>query len=375
MQNDHRYQKVAVKIWQDEKFVGLSHAARYLFLYALTNQHKNIIGVYSCPVGYMMIDTGMEAEAFNAAFSELLKCGLLEYCPASCVLWIKNHLKYNSLYGPKQQQAAINVLNALPKSAILRRFSEWLNGESLYPGLSEAVDKMMKNHIESAPDRVYDTQSNGYAIPYHIPNRMGMPYPMERVSDTQSNAVTVSVSESVSVSETEIVTGGMQGGPCKNAPGKKPRKAETENDRLAREIVALYRQKVKPAPEPDPTLGEARRHVKRILDSERMSFCDGDPERKVEAADLIRAVENVALENARLGTGPQFAQRCRNFFGRQGQDRWRDYARTDWTPPPQRCKDSRMKPAHSGLDDFIAQIAEPEEVEETQEGENNELPF
>ena len=106
-----------------------------------------------------------------------------------------------------------------------------------------------------------------------------------------------------------------------------------------------------------------------------MSFWDGGPERKVEAADLIRAVENVALENQRLGTEPQFAQRCRNFFGRQGQDRWRCYARADWTPPQQRCKDSRMKPPHSGLDDFISQIAEPEEVEESQEGETNELPF
>lgn len=111
-----RYQKVEVKIWNDEKFVTLSPSQKFLHLYLLTSPHSNLAGIYTIKKGYICEDIQADIKDLDKDLERLLDMGLIRYDIATSIVYIPNFLKHNPITNPNQLKSAINILLDLPKN-------------------------------------------------------------------------------------------------------------------------------------------------------------------------------------------------------------------------------------------------------------------
>jgi hypothetical protein len=150
-----RYQKIETKIWDDEKFIGLSEKAKLLFLYLLTCPHSNAIGVYVLKLGYIAEDLNWPIAKGFETLSELLRVGLARYDKKVSVVCLPSFLKYNPIENPNQFVNANKIINYIPKTQIF---------ESLIPelqALSEHFKRPFRNPFEtlSKPETETETET------------------------------------------------------------------------------------------------------------------------------------------------------------------------------------------------------------------------
>jgi hypothetical protein len=84
---------VKTSMWKDEWFVSLRGDEQRLFLYLLTNQQTNIIGIYPISLREMAFDTGIDQEEVKRIFRDrLAKDGKAYYELGYVVMknWLKN---------------------------------------------------------------------------------------------------------------------------------------------------------------------------------------------------------------------------------------------------------------------------------------------
>jgi len=372
-----QYQKVSCQIWYDEKFTKLDQDARYLWLYLVTCPHKNVLGMFVLPKGYIREDTGMTEGAFARAWQGVTESAMILYDENARTIWIRNHFRHNPIYGPNQAKAAKVELDTLPKTSLFSEYNEHLKelGGS-YTFLSEHIEKTRlntqahkggngiadgiqegeKKPAEGATDTIPDTIPDG--MPDTMPDTMRDGLSRAHARNNHNNNITVTdtyiIGDTIPLPLTHPDT----------HPATDDRTPGVEED--AAEIVKLYRQIVKPHPISDPTLFEARRHVKRILCDKASGLFvarEGQEPRRATKDDLIRAVRNCASEFEITGQDREYACRARNFFGMKGQSQWQGYAAEDWQPPARVrfVADGPKKngtPAHNGLDDLYKQAAQ-----------------
>lgn len=116
------YTRVESKFWQDEKMRAVSDDARYLMLYFLTSPHRNILGFYFMPSPYACFDLGWNEERFRKALQELLQAGCIKYDKINHVVLIQNYLKHNPLENPNQVKSAIDKLDEIPQTPLIKDF-------------------------------------------------------------------------------------------------------------------------------------------------------------------------------------------------------------------------------------------------------------
>ena len=69
--SNKKHRQLNTKLWQQRWFQNLSHRARYLYLYLLTNPHCNLSGVYEIMDRQVEFDTGLDN--VQQVFDELQK--------------------------------------------------------------------------------------------------------------------------------------------------------------------------------------------------------------------------------------------------------------------------------------------------------------
>lgn len=89
-----RYRKISVCIWNDAKFLTLSHQAKLVLFFMLTHQDLTQLGALRATVPGLACELGMELEAFTKAFEEVLRQGIIEY-DRNLLFWFPNFLKHN----------------------------------------------------------------------------------------------------------------------------------------------------------------------------------------------------------------------------------------------------------------------------------------
>ncbi len=78
-----------------KKFEQLDIHDRYVYLYLLSNQHGNSIGLYRLKPGYAAVDLGMEIKDYRKAIERLSKGYLIHYDETTETIYIPNYLKFN----------------------------------------------------------------------------------------------------------------------------------------------------------------------------------------------------------------------------------------------------------------------------------------
>ena len=89
-----RYRKISVCIWNDAKFLALSHQAKLVLFFMLTHQDLTQLGALRATVPGLACELGMELEVFTKAFEEILRQGIIEY-DRNLLFWFPNFLKHN----------------------------------------------------------------------------------------------------------------------------------------------------------------------------------------------------------------------------------------------------------------------------------------
>jgi DnaD/phage-associated family protein len=158
------YTKVESTFWTDEKVIELSATARYLMLYILTSPHRNILGLFFLPEPYMCFDSGLSPEQFKQGFQELLDKGLIKYDAKTKIILVKNFLKYNPIENPNQTKSAIEKLNELPQTELLKDFTEVISYLSQEKEFLKPLLERLKERLGKGLPQPVSSISNQYTV-------------------------------------------------------------------------------------------------------------------------------------------------------------------------------------------------------------------
>ncbi|WP_291329032.1 hypothetical protein [Desulfovibrio sp. UCD-KL4C] len=134
-----KYRKISTHIWNDERFRELSNDAKFIFLFILTHPTTTSLGALRGNVPGLAFELGMELEAFQKAFEEVLNKGMAEYDPKAGFLWFPNFLKHNVPESPNVIKGWAAGFKNLPECAAKEELK--YNAKALICCLSEGFQK------------------------------------------------------------------------------------------------------------------------------------------------------------------------------------------------------------------------------------------
>ncbi len=155
---------VDTKFWSDSFIANqLNPLDRYLFLYFLTNDKTNILGIYELPIKIIATETGIEKEMLVKMLPRLK--GRVYYKDGW--VYLKNFLKYQNVTSRDVQTGIENIRKTLP---------EWVN--SWVEGVNKTVIRPSKTVI--GQPEVFNLIKPNLTKPNLIEPEEGLELPSER---------------------------------------------------------------------------------------------------------------------------------------------------------------------------------------------------
>ena len=116
-----RYGKINEAIWSDDKFQTLTDRSKLLYIYLLSCEQCNGIGIFRIGYGTMEDEFGRDRDEIEDSVNELMDSGLIGY--KNKWLWFNKFLKWNQPINPnhaKQCAAYINdcTMKGAPVEAV-----------------------------------------------------------------------------------------------------------------------------------------------------------------------------------------------------------------------------------------------------------------
>ena len=144
-----RYRKIDPRIWNDEKFRGLSDGAKLVFFMLLTHPNMTALGAMRATLSGLAEELGWLPEDFRKAFQEACAKGMAEHDARACFVSLPNFLRYNQPESPNVVKAWVSSLDLLPecdlKTRVIARARGYAEGmtEGFAKALPEAFAKAM----------------------------------------------------------------------------------------------------------------------------------------------------------------------------------------------------------------------------------------
>lgn len=127
------YRKIEIKVWTDKKFRSLTPlqpSGQALWFYLLTGPQTGIIpGLFKAGHAAMAEELGWELKAFEEAFREVFREGLVKDSPEDHLVWLPNCLKYNPPSSPNVIRSWANAKDLLPDCDLLHEAIESMRDE------------------------------------------------------------------------------------------------------------------------------------------------------------------------------------------------------------------------------------------------------
>jgi hypothetical protein len=142
-----RYRKVEVRTWGDKKFRELSPmppCGQGLWLFLITGPHTGPIpGLFRAGRAAMAEELGWELEAFDKAFGEAFRQGMVEADFRARVMWVPNALKHNKPESPNVVKSWASEFDLIPECDLKWRAFDALRASihALGEAYGEAFDK------------------------------------------------------------------------------------------------------------------------------------------------------------------------------------------------------------------------------------------
>jgi len=104
--------------WRDDYIEDLNTDEKTLFLYLLTNEYSNVIGIYEISTIFMAIDTEIKREKVIEILNKFQKDDKIYFLNRKWI-GIKDIFKYTKKFGgPKMEIAIANILKKVPSEII-----------------------------------------------------------------------------------------------------------------------------------------------------------------------------------------------------------------------------------------------------------------
>jgi len=161
MANDKK-RMISTKFWNDTYTSDLDPIEKLLFLYLLTNDQTNMLGIYEIPLRRIAFDTGIDREMVLKILERFKSFGKAEYTEGYVIIYnFIKHQKYNKLMAI----SALKVYEELPKSIPLAKGIQRVSKgyETLWQGF-EIYKKEIEIEIEKEKESEIQIQE-GAASP------------------------------------------------------------------------------------------------------------------------------------------------------------------------------------------------------------------
>jgi len=144
---------VHTRFWNDNLVCKLNPKEKLVFIYLLTNERNNLIGIYELSDKHIIADLGITPMELNSAKSKLSLSKKIIFYDG----WIKivNHEKYNSFNGEKIQVAKERELSEVPDK--LRGMDTSM--DTSMDTLNNQYNNKYNNNKEIVKEKTYTTNN------------------------------------------------------------------------------------------------------------------------------------------------------------------------------------------------------------------------
>ncbi|MGB1214593.1 MAG: hypothetical protein ACPG4X_14610 [Pikeienuella sp.] len=148
------YGKVETGFWGWARRCHLSDEARQLALYLLTCPHRNSIGVYYLPDGYVLSDLGWSLETVSERFMELFQNRFVYRCERTDFVFIRDHISHNPPSNPNVTTSMLKLVQAIPSD-----FSYWTELKEKLKQLPKPYDERFLNSLPNGSLNPFETRA------------------------------------------------------------------------------------------------------------------------------------------------------------------------------------------------------------------------
>lgn len=164
-----KLRSVSTAFWSDPFIEELTPSEKLLFLYFITNEKTNMLGIYEVSIKKISFDTGLEKEVIENALKGFERLSKVKYYNNHIVLI--NFMKHQN-FNPNMKKSAIDVYNSLPnmlkikdivisKEEYLKGFERLLNHYGMVPKveyniIEEEVEEESELEIKNNNDKFFD---------------------------------------------------------------------------------------------------------------------------------------------------------------------------------------------------------------------------
>lgn len=107
-----KLRSVSTAFWSDPFIEDLTPSEKLLFLYLITNDKTNMLGIYEVSIKKISFDTGLNKDVIEKALKEFERLSKVKYIKNHIVL--VNFMKHQN-YNTNMKKSAIDIYNDLPK--------------------------------------------------------------------------------------------------------------------------------------------------------------------------------------------------------------------------------------------------------------------
>ena len=107
-----KLRSVSTQFWSDPWIEDLSASEKLLYLYLITNEKTNMLGVYELSIKKISFETGISKDTIEKAITNFEKAGKVKYINSHIILL--NFTKHQN-YNTNMKKSAIDVFNNLHK--------------------------------------------------------------------------------------------------------------------------------------------------------------------------------------------------------------------------------------------------------------------
>lgn len=165
------YRKVDTRIWNDEKFAGLSERGKLVFLFLLTHPAMTAVGAMRASIPGLAAELGIPLQGLRKGLREVFGKGFLDLDEKRNFIAFRNWFRYNKPESPnaiKGWQKAFDTLPECPsKVKLYQRVSELAARSS--GGFREALREVFPNQEQE------QEQEQEYKNPPNPPLQGGTP--------------------------------------------------------------------------------------------------------------------------------------------------------------------------------------------------------
>ena len=155
-----KLRSVNTQFWIDPWVEDLTPSEKLLYLYFITNEKTNMLGVYELSIKKISFETGIDKKTIQNALKTFARVGKVKYTNNYIVLL--NFTKHQN-YNTNMKKSAIDIFNNLPKE--LNNLTEVIDKEDVRKGfqrVQKALGMVRKIEIETESEIEDETEKESF---------------------------------------------------------------------------------------------------------------------------------------------------------------------------------------------------------------------